>query len=195
MELTHEDPHILERIALTWPRIPAEVIKERYVATICFPEVAQGKQYKRLEDQICFTPSSWSPGDYYQRERVLVHQPYLEEVSKRNQNYPSGIRIQPRWLQVLSDRTKDGKDDLRKPLSLFAQAYLKSGKQLDDEWRDEGQLPPYLSERYIHLRYKPADKGPATYQYQHGWPKGADIRRIFTYLPAPRFLNMSRYET
>ena len=194
MELTHEDPRILEHIVPTWPRIPSDVIKERYVATISFPEVAQGRLYKRLGDQPSFTPTRWSPGDYYQKERVLVHQPYLEEVTKKGQNYPSGIRIQPQWLQVLSDKTNDGKDDFRKPLSLFAQAYLKSSRQLDDEWRVEGQLPTYLSERYIHLRYKPADNGPATYQYQHGWPKGADIRRIFTYLSAPRFLNMSRYE-
>ena len=192
MRITLEDPSIFEKAVPKLPTIDPGVHNECMIATISFPELVHGTLYKRLDDQPCFTKACRSPGNYHLTHRILEHQPHLEEITKRGDNYPSGLRIQPRWMHLLTEKIED-KDDIREPPSLFAQAYLKSSDKLDLEWSEEGRLPPYLSERYIHIRYKPADKGVNTYQYQHGWRNGRDIRDIFEIHPVPRFIDMRRY--
>ncbi len=185
MEITHWDHRYLENIVPKLPEIPTRYINQRVVATVSFPEIGDGIRYKKLGEQPHFTRQEMSPGEYAGSRTVISHVPYLEETTKKGESIPTGIRIKPRWINLV---TLNGT-----PPSLFAQAYLKSSTHIDEIWAQEGRVPPFLNERYIQLRYKPNVNAMPKYAYTHDWEQGKDIRDLFDKRPPPNYMDMGRY--
>jgi hypothetical protein len=193
MEITHCDHTYLENIVPKLPNIPTKYVNPRVVASISFPEIGDSSLYKRLGDQLYFTKRLQNPGEYFGSRTVMSHVPNLEVITKKNENKPTGIRIVPKWIHMITKRTKTP-PYAQTPPSLFAQAYFKSSPIIDDWWAKEGEVPPYLSERYIHLRYKSNENVENPYRYRHGWTQGTDIRTLFEKSPIPNYMDMGRYD-
>ena len=192
MEITHRDHRYLENIVYSLPDIPYHAINQKVVATISFPEVGTGTLYNRLGNETHLTRVEWSPGDYNATQSVIEHVPYLEAIVKPGEEIPTGIRIQQRWVHVVNQRPLNQGDWM--PTSLFAQAYLHTSAHLDGIWESEGMPPPYLKERYIHLRYKPnVNIAVNPYRYIHGWPEGRDIRTLFKKRLPPCHWSLGRF--
>jgi len=144
MEISHRDHKYLENIMLGLPDIPYRSINQNVVASISFPEVGGGTLYNRLGNETHLSRVEWSPGDYNATQSVIEHVPYLEEIIKPGETIPTGIRMQQRWVHMVSQRPLQKGDGM--PPSLFAQAYLHTSAYLDEMWKDEGIAPSYLRE-------------------------------------------------